>query len=206
ESHASAVQTILRYLQGTKLKGIVIRPDGTFNLVLWVDADFAGLFGAEKGNNINVARSRMGYVITLGGVPLTWRSQLMPDVCLSTLEAEYSAMSLALRVVIPIRSVVLHLISQFEVDCANGTTVHCTLFEDNQGAYLLATQQKLSPRTKYFAVKMHHFWSHVKHEETNPTGWLSVEKCPSDQQRADMMTKGLSLPPFENNRMNVCGH
>ena len=36
------------------------------------------------------------------------------------------------------------------------------VFEDNNGALWLATNQCLTNRTKYFLVKWHFFWSYVK--------------------------------------------
>ena len=175
------------------------------NLKVYVDADFAGLFGREQGNDPNTARSRLGYVVLLGGVPLTWRSQLMTDVCLSTLEAEYSALSSALRTVIPIRNVLMDLLAHVRLTLDPFTDVACLLFEDNQGAYLLATQQRLSPRTKYFAVKMHFFWSFVYHPELNPNGWIRIVKVESAKQLADMLTKGLAIPLFVPCRKQVQG-
>ena len=76
----------------------------------------------------------------------------------------------------------------------------CEVFEDNQSAYLLATNQQLSVRTKYFCVKYHFFWQFVYHEEKNPEGWLHVGKCSTDLMNADYMTKGLVRIKFEANR------
>jgi hypothetical protein len=89
-SHATAVRTIIRYLNRTFDKGMYVHFTGKLDLVDYVDADFAGLFGHEQDpRNPNSARSRCGYVILLGGVPLFWKSVLMTTICLSTLEAEY---------------------------------------------------------------------------------------------------------------------
>ena len=44
KSHATAVKTIVRYLQKTKTKGMCFTPTGTLDLDAWVDADFCGLF------------------------------------------------------------------------------------------------------------------------------------------------------------------
>ena len=43
QSHATAIKTIVRYLKGTRNKGMIIKPTGSFDLNLYVDADFAGL-------------------------------------------------------------------------------------------------------------------------------------------------------------------
>ena len=56
---------------------------------------------------------------------------------------------------------------------------------------MLANNQRLSPRTKYFCIKHHFFWSHVYHEEKNPDGYLVIVKCPTELMNADYLTKGL---------------
>ena len=101
--HASAVKTIVRYLARTSDKGLFFKPDGTYQLKCWVDADFAGLFGREPSENPTAAKSRYGHVITFGGIPLVWKSQLISEVCLSTLHAEYVGLSNCLRALIPMR-------------------------------------------------------------------------------------------------------
>ena len=50
---------------------------------LLVDADSAG--------NVDIRRSTIGYVYTLGGTAVSWGSQLQKIVALSTTEAEYVA-------------------------------------------------------------------------------------------------------------------
>ena len=205
KSHAQAIKTIVRYLAKTFDKGILVTPDDTFNLKCWVDADFAGLYNREPSQNPNAARSRYGYVITFGGVPLIWKSQLIKEICLSTLHAKYVGMANALRALIPIRSMIVEMLDFLQLPSQAKPEVHCSVFEDNQGAYLLATNQRLSVRTKYFCVKHHFFWSHVFHEERNPEGYLLIFKCDTKLMNADYLTKGLGRPLFDPNRQRLQG-
>lgn len=204
KSHASAVKTIARYLARTAENGIVVKPDGSYNLRTWVDADFSGLHGQEPQANPASAKSRYGYIITFAGVPLLWKSQLISEICLSTLHAEYVGLSSALRAMIPLRTLTVDLLSFLDLP-DNRPEVHCTIFEDNQGAFLLATNQRVSSRTKYFNVKHHFFWSYVYSEEKNPNGWITIHKCPTDLMNADYLTKGLVRTVFESNRLRVQG-
>lgn len=185
--------------------GIIVKPDGTFDLKVWVDADFAGLHGREAVRSADCARSRLGYIITLGGVLLTWRTNLITEICPSTLEAEYVALVNSLRSVIPIRNLIIDLLKFLKLPQASNPVLRCTVFEDNQGAFLLANNQRITARTKYFCVKWHFFWSYVYHPDCNPDGWLIVEKCPTEEQNADYLTKGLSREVFEKNRQRVQG-
>ena len=52
---------------------------------LLVDADSVG--------NVDIRRSTIGYVYTLGGTTVSWGSQLQKLVALSTTEAEYVAIT-----------------------------------------------------------------------------------------------------------------
>ena len=78
-------------------------------------------------------------------------------------------------------------------------TVRATVFEDNQGAYYLTTNHRITNRTKYFLAKWHWFWGHYEHKE------FQVIKCPTDEQRANFLTKSLSREKFEANRCAVLG-
>jgi len=205
KSHATAVKTIVRYLAGTWEQGLIFKPDGSFHLRAWVDADFAGLYGREPSENPDSVRSRFGYIITFGGVPLVWKSQLISEICLSTLHAEYVGLVNCLKALIPIRNTVTDLLVFLKLPSDEMPEIHCTVFEDNQGAFLLATNQKLSPRTKYFDVKHHFFWSYVFHAERNPEGWLVIVKCPTELMNADYLTKGLTKVLFQANRLRVQG-
>ena len=114
-------------------------------------------------------------------------------------------MANALRALIPIRSMAVEILDFLQVPSTHKPEVHCSVFEDNQGAYLLATKQKLSVRTKYFCVKHHFFWSYVYHEERNPDGWMVIFKCPTELMNADYLTKGLVRQLFEENRKRLQG-
>ena len=84
--HWEAVKWILRYLRGTKGKALCFKCGDTI-LTGYVDADLAG--------NVDIRRSTIGYVYTLGGTAVSWGSQLQKIVALSTTEAEYVAITKA---------------------------------------------------------------------------------------------------------------
>ena len=94
-----------------------------------------------------------------------WKSQLISEICLSTTHAEYVGLTNAMRALIPIRNLIVDTIEQMKIEFNDKPEIICEVFEDNQSAYLLATNQQLSVRTKYFCVKYHFFWQYVHHEE-----------------------------------------
>ena len=148
----------MRYLAGTADKGMILHPRGDLKLELFCDADFAGLYKREPDRSLDSARSRTGYIIKLSGCPLVWKSQLQTEVALSTLEAEYSALSLALRILLPLLRMLKEVAAVVGVAPETAATILAEAFEDNQGCLALATNHRLTSRTKYFHVKWHWFW------------------------------------------------
>ncbi len=108
-SHEEAVKHICRYLKGTRDKGLVFRIDGDLTLDCYVDADFAGLWKVEHETDPVCVKSRTGFVIMLGGCPLLWVSRLQTEIALSTTEAEYIALSTAMRDVLPARALLVEI-------------------------------------------------------------------------------------------------
>ena len=204
QSHAVAVKTIVRYLIGTKNKGTLVTPTGKLDIQLYVDADFAGLFKKEHEKDPDSARSRTGYILLLGGFPLIWKSQLQSKIALSTLEAEYSALSSATRALIPIRELLFEISDTIALPQSLITTIRSTVFEDNQGAFLLAVTQRISARTRYFTVEYHHFWEYVKMEDENKRK-IFLEKVATELQGADFLTKGQPKFIYQNNRFIILG-
>jgi hypothetical protein len=183
KSHAVAVKMIVRYLRRTRDFGTIVAPSTKMNLELYVDADFAGLYRRDPDRSSSSARSRTGYIIFFGNIPLVWRSFLQSDISLSTLESEYTSLSHSIRTLIPIRSLVLELANALELPDSINTTVRSAVFEDNRAAVLLANNHRITSRTRYFHVKWHFFWEYVSR------GDVTVEYISTNDQRADYMTK-----------------
>ena len=80
-----------------------------------------------------------------------------------------------------------------------GAKVHARVFEDNQGAYYLATNHRITNRTKYFLCKWHWFWELVDNKT------FEIIKCPTDKMLADYLTKQLAVVLFSNNRKGTQG-
>uniref|UniRef100_A0A2N9J4X6 CCHC-type domain-containing protein n=1 Tax=Fagus sylvatica TaxID=28930 RepID=A0A2N9J4X6_FAGSY len=88
--HWNAVKWIFRYLKGTAEHEILFsRQSGTNSVVGYVDADYAG--------EVDDRRSTTGYVFTLSGGPICWKSTLQSIVAMSTAEVEYMAVAEAAK-------------------------------------------------------------------------------------------------------------
>jgi len=202
QSHAKAVKMIVRYLAGSKDKGIIVsKSTGELKLRVYVDADLAGLYNVDPPEDTSSAKSRTGFIIFLDTCALIWKSYLQSEISQSTLEAEYAALSAAIRAVLPIIQVVRVANAVVSPSSSVKTVFHnsCIVFEDNNGALVLATTQRTTSRTKYFNVKWHFFWQYVKN------GTVQIEPISTTDQLADYLTKGLTREIFERIRKAVQG-
>jgi hypothetical protein len=167
----------------------------------YVDADFAGLWPHEDKTDPICVKSRTGFVICISDCPVVWASKLQPDIALSTMESEYTALSTAMKDVIPLRTLFTTLGSSIGIDDNLLTTFQTTVHEDNFGALTLARMEpgRTTPRSKHYAVKIHWFRSKLKPNK------IIVVKIDTSLQRADILTKGLRVKQFQSIRQLLCG-
>ena len=198
-SHGMAVKRICHYLKGTKDKGMIFQPKHDLTVDCFVDADYAGLWGVEDIQDPQCVKSRTGYVLMLAGCPLSWVSKLQTEVALSTMHAEYVALSTSCRDVIPMRQLVKLAAEGLGFDVNIECRTHSTIFEDNNGALTLANVPRMTPTSKSIAVKYHWFRDQVQNGE------LKVVKVDTKENSADLFTKACERETFERLRMMLCG-
>ncbi len=197
--HEEAVKRIGRYLLRTKTKGIILKPDKTkTTLDCYVDADFAGNWNTEDGTNPASVTSRTCFVLIYFSCPVLWSSKLQSEIALSTTEAEYIALSTAMRDLIPMKQLLSELQTVLKIP-AQEITCHSILFEDNVGAETIANVPKMRPRTKHIAIKYHHFREHVKNKT------ILVTHVDTHDQLADIFTKPLPRDTFRTLRYQLQG-
>ncbi|CAB9527592.1 Retrovirus-related Pol polyprotein from transposon [Seminavis robusta] len=199
QSHASAVKRIVRYLSKTSGQGTIMRPDGTLSISSMSDSDFAGLYNVDPVDDVSSAKSRMGYIISLGGCPLVWKSKVLSSVCLATAEAEYYCLSHCLRVLLPIREVLKEIVEHLGASVEVQSAMSSKVFGDNAAAMILGRTHRLTARTRYYHTAAHHFWQHVD------SGDIVLEDIESAKMDADYFTKGMPREGFEANRRCVQG-
>ena len=190
KAHGVALKRIARYLKGTRERGLIMKPADHLGIDCYVDSDFCGLWKSENPADPISVRSRTGYVITLGGCPLTWASKLQTDTATSTMHAEYTALSQSLRELLPLKELVHEIASKLGYGAKVQARTHSAIFEDNMGALILANKCHDTPRSKFYALKLHHFREQVQN------GSLVVQKIDSKVNPADGFTKGLDKIKF----------
>jgi Reverse transcriptase (RNA-dependent DNA polymerase) len=199
ESHGLAVKRIVRYLQATKDKGLIMTPTKDISLDCYVDADFAGLYGVEDNDDPVSVKSRTGYVLLLADCPLIWVSKLQTEIAVSTMEAEYIALSQSMKELIPLRRITTLVCDALLGKQNYKAKMYSKVFEDNVGALQLARSPRMTPRTKHYGIKYHFFRENVV------KGEIQLFKVESEYQRADIFTKGLVQAIFERLRKLLQG-
>lgn len=173
KTHWQAAKWILRYILGTTDHGLKFeRSDVSDSLVVgYVDSDYAG--------DLDKRRSTTGYVFTMAGGPVSWRSTLQSTVALSTTEAEYMAVTEAIKEAIWLYGLVADLgVEQERV------TVYCAIH--------LAKNLVHHSRTKHIDVRFHFI------REILEEGDILLQKIGTTDNPADMMTKVVTGVKFQH--------
>lgn len=138
----------------------------------FADSDFAG--------DRITAKSTYGYLFKITGGPVSWKAKRGTTICLSTLEAEYTALTEATREIEWLRNLF------FEINIPIKTPT--LLFGDNLGAISKTIDPVLHNRTKHTLIK----FLYVK--EKVEQGLIVVEYLETSKMPADGLTKALSPP------------
>jgi hypothetical protein len=179
--HLHAAKRVLRYLKRTLTMGITYCPP-PMKLTGYSDADWAG--------NIDIRRSTTGYVVMLNNGAIAWRSQRQVTVALSTMEAEYMALTEATKELIWIRTFLSELgYSNNNADSKSPTSTE--LYSDNQSAIALAKNPVSHARAKHIDIR-HHF---IREAIQDKIIW--VQYIPTSEMTADSLTKALGREKHE---------
>lgn len=146
------------------------------------DNVFEGFSDADWGNDAETRRSITGYVFQCAGGSVSWSCKKQPTVALSTMEAEYMALSAATQEAVWWRGLRGELFG-----AQDAVPISC----DNRSALCLAEKEiGYSPRTKHIDMR-HHF----VREKLND-GTIQIHHVGSDLQKADVLTKAVPTPKF----------
>ena len=120
----------------------------------------------------------------LSGGAVSQCSKKQKCVALSTAEAEYIALSIAVQETIWLRQ----LVSELESTPQTPTVI----FEHNQAAIAMTKYSQFHGQAKHIDIK-HHF---IREQVTK--GSVRLEYCPTSEMTADILTKGRSREIFRN--------
>ena len=181
--HWSSVKRILRYLKSTPDHGIIFgesRSQHCSDIMGWSDSDW----GTDKTDR----KSRSGFIFELNGGPVSWQSRKQKTVALSTMEAEYIALSDTVSEAI--------WWQQFlrEVGIRETSKTPIKIHVDNQSCIAFATNAGSSGRAKHIDLR-HHFVKDMVEENK-----VKLTHVNSEDNSSDIFTKPLPREQFERLR------
>ncbi|GAA0184670.1 transmembrane signal receptor [Lithospermum erythrorhizon] len=183
-----ALHHLLAYRHRTIGQGILLKGDQALQLQAYSDSNWAAC--------PTTRRSITGYLLTLGGSPISWKSKKQSTISRSSVEAEYRAMT---RVSAEVTWMVRLL-----ADLGTIEMTPVTLVCDNNSA--MHTQiVKNIPLVMKKIAKNPVFHEHTKHididyhftREKVLEGLLQLAHIPTNEQLADILTK--VLPSHQHN-------
>jgi hypothetical protein len=163
-----ATKRVIRYLKGTKNSKIVYSVDPK-PLIGYTDASYA--------DDKETRKSTGGYLFTLNGGAISWRSKKQSIVACSSTEAEYIALSDATKEAKWLNKL------QEDLKVEKKPTI---IYEDNQSTIMLAENSIHNERSKHIDTRYHYIREQIEE------GYIRVVYIATEYQPADSMTKALA--------------
>lgn len=165
---------VIKYVLDTRSKGLRIEPtfgdSGPWDLVCFSDSDYAG--------DPESRRSVSGFILYVKGVPISWRSKAQRSVTLSSSEAEWVALSEAVKEIM----FVVQLLESMKIKVKLPVTVRV----DNVGAIFMSKNISTSSRTKHVDIRTKYVNEYVE------DGIIKIIFVQSSDNDSDIMTKNVS--------------
>lgn len=182
DAHWVHLKRILRYIKGTLDLCLVYKADeAAAVLEVYSDADWA--------NDTSDRRSISGCLFKVLGCTIGWITRKQKTVSLSSTEAELNALCNAACH----QMWLIRLLKDLGLDSDEPTT----FFEDNQSTIRIAESSKDFGRLKHVDVKLQFLKDLVRE------GRIRLEYLRSEDQTADIMTKGLPVGAFRRHRIGI---
>ncbi|KAJ9567308.1 hypothetical protein OSB04_003274 [Centaurea solstitialis] len=178
EPHWVAVKNILKYLRRTKEMFLVF--GGTED-----EISVTGYSDASFQTDRDDFRSQSGYVFTLNGGAISWKSSKQDTIADSTTEAEYIATSDAAKEAVWLRN----FLSDLRVVASISRPID--IFCDNSGAVAQAKEPREHHKSRHVLRKYHLI------REIIGRGDVRICKIPTEDNVADPLTKPLARAKHE---------
>ncbi|GJW54638.1 retrovirus-related pol polyprotein from transposon TNT 1-94 [Tanacetum coccineum] len=179
-SHLEAIKRIFRYIKGTSHLGLWYPKGTSLETIVYADSDHAGDYVNQK--------STSGVCTFVGCCLTSWLSKKQTALAISTTEAEYVSAGKACQQALWMKQALV----DYDVKL-NDVPILC----DNKGAIDLSKKPVLHSCTKHIEIRHHFLRDNVQ------KGNISIEKVPSEDNIADIITKPLKREPFSLLRLGL---
>ena len=176
ENHWIAVKNILKYLKRTKELFLIFSSN---------DLKIEGYTDSSFQSDIDDSKSTSGYVFTLGGGAVSWRSSKQETVADSTMEAKYIAANDAAKEAVWMKKFLAEL--EIILTIINPVPLYC----DNNGAIALAKESRSHHKSRHILRKYHLIREIIDRQD------IKIERVDTKDNLADPLTKALSRLQFE---------
>ena len=174
ETHFTAALHLVRYLIGTKHYALLLgtsKPDGKLSVSCYVDASYAA--------DLDTRRSITGFLIAVNDSTVMWKSHRQPMVTLSSAEAEYVALSVAMKEVVAMTNFL-------QETGAAEIKLPMRVYEDNAAVIKMSTTTWSTPRSRHIAIRYHHI------RELFASSRFAISHVKTGLQLADGLTKAVA--------------
>jgi hypothetical protein len=162
---------IVKYLISTKSEKLnLFDQNDSTQLTAFADSDWA--------EDRETRKSISGVICKVFGASVSWSSRKQNIVSTSTTEAEFYALSEAVKEVQWLKNI----LNDFDVKVEGPISI----YSDNQSTIKMVENSKFSSRTKHIDVRLHFV------RECVYLGKIKLNYCPSEENVADLLTKPLA--------------
>ena len=140
----------------------------------------------QVDSNLASPRSTTGYIIYLNGNPIVWKSRRQTTTALSSMEAEYVALSTAVSELLWVKHLLCELGYEFDEPIK--------IYEDNVAAIQRAENISGQTRSRHIALRHHFIQDKIESRE------IELVQVSTLDNNADGLTKPLPLGSFRKFR------
>ncbi|KAJ9541510.1 hypothetical protein OSB04_028016 [Centaurea solstitialis] len=178
EAYWVSVKNILKYLRQNKEMSLLFGgSEDEISVTGFTDASFQ--------TDRDDFRSQSGYVFTLNGGAISWKSSKQNTIADSTIEAEYIAASDAAKEAVWLRNYITDL--RVVTSISRPVDIYC----DNSGAVAQAKEPRKYHKSRHVFGKYHLIW------EIIGRGDVRICKIPTDENVTDPLIKPLARVKHE---------
>ena len=183
--HWDLTTYLINYVHHTRHLGIVYRRDRGDYPMGFVDVAFSPNYGNDDDN----FRSFEAAVFKNAGAPIAWFARFQKNLAMSSTESEYLGLTTAAKQIVQLTTLCEEL------------GIHSDepflLYEDNKAAIKMSENAANSKRTIHMDRRAHFIRSQVNE------GNIQLAHCPSKFMEADLATKMMPRPGFEDLRARM---